>query len=544
MATSQKSQVLRIIIQNTMQSNEDAYLFNRDLLNALLLPKDAVPSHEWTAAQQESFVYTLRQTLLSIQWKAYVLHSFVKHIASVPCQHNTKVDIQSQLLNQIISYWGDLMFIQSANQFKQLNVTHAIFVMIKYFAPKIVENIAHTSVFLDGVNRRLDSTVSLYRKIGMITAESFSNIASPTDSKLNFELDKDDPEVVTDTLDDPDAIIQSIDAISEEEEEEEEEKEEKDDVSEENGAWKTKKPKYLRDLIQYLSCEDDVDKWMVGIIAAAELIHIVHNQDLAVWVIPLTRRLVYLQDVYEQPEFIPCLCAALTVLMEKSEVATEQIIDFIGNRDCSLSRRVLLLECLRQTTHRLNQLPTSTDKKSKISKPSGTVVWTSMRLSLQSPQHGTTQWMQRHSTVIHHLLNLSVNADNRHLMLQDTLVLRPYIATLSDMISLSKNAPDIWPLCNTLLELLMPLRYHPNAEILEVVLIGLISVVSALNANVHTDFLSFIRPIHDWLAALGVFEAPIAAQLQPQIVALGSALSAFAEKAETNIYTMLDRMEV
>ncbi|KAI8053280.1 telomere length regulation protein-domain-containing protein [Syncephalis plumigaleata] len=313
-------------------------------------------------------------------------------------------------------------------------------------------------------------------------------------------------------------------------------------MKDESTEWKTRKPRYLRDLVQYLKSDDDIDKWMVGITSAAELIDLVTEETLAVWAVSLARQLVHLQDTFEQPEFIPALRAALISLMKKSDEATRYIIQFMSDRDCSLSRRVLLLDCIRQLTHYLNELPAPIDKEeAKILQPTGTVVWTSSRLQLATSQ-GTTKWMQRHSAIIQQLLDASLDNDPRSIILQDVLTLRAYITTLADMLALSKNSPDLWRLCHPFIELLMPLRYHPNPEIVEIVLVGFIAIVSTLNANVHTEFLSYIRPIHDWLT--GLFTESAAVQLQPQIVTLGSALSAFSEKAEVNIHQMLDHLDI
>ncbi|RKP23656.1 hypothetical protein SYNPS1DRAFT_24277 [Syncephalis pseudoplumigaleata] len=140
------------------------------------------------------------------------------------------------------------------------------------------------------------------------------------------------------------------------------------------------------------------------------------------------------------------------------------------------------------------------------------------------------------------LLDIGLHGDPRSIILRDTLTLRAYITTLADMLALSKNAPDLWHLCRGFVDMLMPLRYHPSLEVIEIVLVGFTAVASSLNASAHADFLGYVRPIHDWLT--GLFDEPMAARLQPQIVALGAALRAFSEKAEDNLHRMLDRLDI
>ncbi|RKP23430.1 hypothetical protein SYNPS1DRAFT_30825 [Syncephalis pseudoplumigaleata] len=171
-------------------------------------------------------------------------------------------DIHAQLLGQLVGHWGEHAFIQAADRAEQQRMTQIVLAMLRHATPRAVEQVAHTAVFLDAINRRLDSTVGFYRKIGMVTAEAFSAIASPAGNKLNFELDANDDDVILlrklcstpelphtshapddgndageqvasmlheesnddgdDGDADPDAIVRPIDELSEEEEEEEE----------------------------------------------------------------------------------------------------------------------------------------------------------------------------------------------------------------------------------------------------------------------------------------------------------------------------------
>ena len=93
------------------------------------------------------------------------------------------------------------------------------------------------------------------------------------------------------------------------------------------------------------------------------------------------------------------------------------------------------------------------------------------------------------------------------LILQQLLICWHYQVRCGYLVSILKvncvipleNAPDLWQLSHHFVDMLMPLRYHPNPEVTDIVLVGFIAVGSSLNPQAHTEFLSYIQPIHDWL---------------------------------------------
>ncbi|RKP05365.1 telomere length regulation protein-domain-containing protein [Thamnocephalis sphaerospora] len=599
LSTLQQERVLAIVLSKGQNGLE------KEWLNLLLFGRD-ISTVNWDASRGKDVSGKIARAVQHATPTLAVLYVLFEHIVKVLSSVEETAKTLWALLDFYLKQWGDKVFVQHADLKQQQYTTQLLLLLIHHLPLNVVLEAAHDKPLLDGIDQRLKSMVPLVRKTGMVVGEAFSARADPKERRLCFQLDESDSDVAllrstlqiaTTTMvaksddndddgsiskhqkkyhpagkdvdqdddddDDPDALVKDIDDLSSEEEDEPQSQEELNEEA--YTGLRVKQPRYLRDIAHYLRSDEDAEKYIAGLDGAAEILRSASVRDIEPLAVDLARRLAHLQDTFDLPQFHEHLTSALIELMAKSDAAVEYLINELTDRNYSLSRRILLLDCIERTATVLAKQPhaaaaggkmTADDRGTQVSnspgkmpianvrnRESGTVIWRSERLASRSgagsTMAGGTPWQRRHGSFLYPLLlHAQTTAPNSFSIAREPMVLQKYLSTVSRLVQLSENAPDLWPIASQYMDVLMPLRHYPRVEVTESVLAGLLTVTLSLKPKIHAAFLEYIGPLNDWLPTL--LSRPSTTQIRELATALAMSVRGFAEETEAQLQRALD----
>ncbi|CAG8546693.1 345_t:CDS:10 [Paraglomus brasilianum] len=283
-----------------------------------------------------------------------------------------------QLLKTLLSAWSDPTFVKHGSTRSHLYLTNAILIIFGYLPKEVLIDTGTSKILATGVTHWLGGSFAESRKIGMVTAETLSQLTDNPDKVLDFGLASDDEfvnqlRIISKARD---AFVEEANDDEDEENEENKKEEAMEEIKEENRQTASKQiispvntsthttaksgsriqqipdsddeddfvpypmeeesdsensdvefslrekgkkiavPVYLRDLIAYLKSHEEPNKIEIGLKHASELIckKSTFGTELDEHAIDLAAALMSIQDSYKIKDFEESRNAALVAL--------------------------------------------------------------------------------------------------------------------------------------------------------------------------------------------------------------------------------------
>ncbi|CAG8543642.1 6417_t:CDS:10 [Paraglomus occultum] len=332
-----------------------------------------------------------------------------------------------QLLKTLLSAWSDPTFVKHGSTRSHLYLTNAILIIFGYLPKEVLIDAGISKILATGVTHWLGGSFTESRKIGMVTAETLSQLTDGPDKALDFGLASDDEFVNQLRI-----ISKARDAFVEEAYDEENEKEAMGEIKQENSQTastqiipassvnapthttaksgsiiqqipdsddeddfvpypmeeeidsessdvefsmreKGKKltvPIYLRDLIGYLKSHEEPNKIEIALKHASELIckKSTFGTELDEHAIDLATVLMSIQDSYKIKGFEESRNAALVALgCGSPKIVIPYLIQYLVEKQLSIAQRFTILDviakCAREISGIKSQESMPADKK-------------------------------------------------------------------------------------------------------------------------------------------------------------------------------------
>lgn len=478
-----------------------------------------------------------------------ILQNIIGYLASSERRRPIFLDV----VNEILSVWGDKTLMKHQSEQQQKYLTSALMISLGHIKITGCEKATADSIMsklLHGVGSHIASPEEWIRTYGMIVAEQFTAVLQPEGPKLNFEYKLDDD--ISDLLSltdvtakhqDPQIKASLEEAIGTGEEKCEaakadsvqDELDSDDDLEPFDMSHDTpsasKKPMYLRDCIEGLLDQENKD-WMESCLQTVSNLIQTCKDELQDVAEELSKILLYLDDKFCTTRFEALRQRALVTLTVSSPktVATYLTSQFYDS-NLNIRQRLDILEVLALASSQLASpaVPLAAPKVEKtVSSITHahwkTVVMERVKAKTRIISKGRAPTVEptknRFSDIAGYFFYpLMSHYDRKEntfdLLGEDSFVLARLICTLGIVQDSAANCPRSVHMAVCLLEFVSALKYHTDACVREAILFAL----SVIFINVPMNLLlssgeQELVEIREWLQLVVVKDSLDACKLK------------------------------
>lgn len=524
--------VYRRVCNKVVAAVPDASLEN--LVTALLSAIGNFTQVDWflgdsvNTSSKLKYILTVKLPLVRTFSNVKVLQNLIGYLAS----SDRRRPLFQGLLKELLNVWGDKTFMKHQSEVQQKYLTSALMICTGHLREQKyngADKEALMSSLVHGVHSHIESPEEWVRNYGMVVAEHLSIVLLPGGPKFGFECPsntdvayllsltdvapKDDVVSIANVDTKPPAAMQEGNSKSQERNSEPQERipvPELDSDDDDLEAYdmthdkpnSAKKPAYLRDCMEGLLEQEDRD-WTESCLQSAEELFNRCPDELEDIACEFCKILLYLEDKYSFPDFLPLRKRSLVTLCVKSpkSVATYLTEQFYET-NLNIRQRLEILEVLALASEQLSKpvavassASTQEDSISNITKSHWkSVVLERLQAKTKRIGHGkrkeVTAAKNRFADVagyfFYPLMRYYDRKENTFDLLgEDSFVLARLICTLGIVQNSAVHSPKSCHMASCLLEFISSLRYHTEASVRDAILFAL----SIILLNVPPSFL-------------------------------------------------------
>ncbi|XP_070581383.1 telomere length regulation protein TEL2 homolog isoform X2 [Ptychodera flava] len=503
--------------------------------------------------QKLTYIMTQKCLLLRHYQKELILHNIIGYLAHSTSRHGLFIET----LKMLFDVWSDSSALKHTSYEQHLYITKAILIALGHVNEgkmKTYKEVFMTKM-MNGMQCHLDSPLMKIRRLGMIVAESLTQIIDSNSSPLKFEYQSDDEsdhlisllkppedpgiEDVTNNfshcnLEEEDSACKagveqptiSDKMINMDDELDSDDDIEPYDMSADTKDSNTKQPMYIRDCMQGLVTQDDPERVQACLTVAEKLVR-ANPDNLSEICVEFVKLLLHTQDSYGMNNFTHLRHSAMVAITVHCpiQVAVYLTEEFFS-RNYNIRQRMDILEVLASASQELSQPDKVLQSEAKTSIES----WTSQykdaptnlvknwreivqeriesktrRFSQKSHKQKATPVPNRFAPVAGYfffplLKKYDMSMSTLNLLNQDYLLLGRLIYTLGVIMHAAINTTCCHQMASSLLEFLWVVRYHSEAFVRQAILFSLSMVVLTIPSySLVTTLQSDVIEFKQWL---------------------------------------------
>ncbi|CAB0010410.1 unnamed protein product [Nesidiocoris tenuis] len=463
---------------------------------------------------------------------------------------------------ELVSVWSDRSALNHTPYDQHLYLTKIIILAVKLCGknvksdPVMSQNVMVTMA--RGIPNHLESLVGNVRAMGMVTGEAVINAIQQNDSAnvLQFDYDQMNDEqarfvsqlknydfvLSREAVKSCSEILESL-RLAEDEKPRDKPAErvaddldsdddfEPYDLSNDVKSSVAKRPKYLRDLIEGLVEEKDVDVFVESVVTAPSLIRNQLGQDDVSLALELAQLFITLSENFhcenfEQLRFEGLVNTILVYPAPCAEYLASQFHGAVGKY--SISTRLLILEGLRAAAVELSKVETSPDVTPVERILKTNIIGKTRRIAGPTVVKQASE--NKFAKVAGSFFYPLVRGEHQNFMAlysptqsshDDTsLLLEALLKTLAVVVACSQNlGTDSLRMAGELLEGVWLLRFHPSPSIIHAVIVCIAAVATAIPENLLDRMLDDLIECREWLDSPVIVNSPHLNQLANQVSA-------------------------